>query len=218
MYEFTEEVTFHPWVGLNYGRESRFGVRLLVLGESHYNDAKNKRHQESDWKTTKDSSGGDHIFTQFVVRMWAQDKKNAFFTKTANVLLGHGKANRDNVNSELWEHVAFYNYVNNYAPWHQGNKPKCPTLEQWQKSKTSFDTVLQRLKPDAVLMLGKDLSKWVADQHEHTNIEWKQYQPYQHGNINFLGIDTPHGRLSYDKAIPAFKELLANTKQRIAQM
>ena len=29
-------VNFLPWVGQHYGRGSRFGVRLLVLGESHY--------------------------------------------------------------------------------------------------------------------------------------------------------------------------------------
>ena len=39
MYDFPEEVTFHPWVGSQYGsNDNHFGFRLLVLGESHYNN------------------------------------------------------------------------------------------------------------------------------------------------------------------------------------
>ena len=34
--EFDERVTFHPWVGERYWTGNRFGIRLLVLGESHY--------------------------------------------------------------------------------------------------------------------------------------------------------------------------------------
>ena len=73
MYEFPG-VTFHPWIGANFGRESRSGVRLLVLGESHYDN---------------DPEYSNCGFTQEVVRDWGQMQRNQFFTKIAKVLRGH---------------------------------------------------------------------------------------------------------------------------------
>ena len=61
MYDSPEEVTFHPWYGARYGRESCFGVCLLVLGKFHYND---KAPDDCHW-------GPD--FTQKVVRESGQD-------------------------------------------------------------------------------------------------------------------------------------------------
>ena len=72
MYEFPG-VTFHPWVGSRYGRQSRFGVRLLLLGESHYD---------------KDSEFSDCGFTQEIVHEWGQNRRAKFFTVIAKVLLG----------------------------------------------------------------------------------------------------------------------------------
>ena len=34
--QLSNQVRFDPWVGANYGRRSRFGIGVLVLGEAHY--------------------------------------------------------------------------------------------------------------------------------------------------------------------------------------
>ena len=209
MYEF-KEVTFHPWVGSHYGsRENRFGVRLLVLGESHYNDTVNEGDQDPEWIQYRNSHGGERVFTQFVVCKWGQNQRASFFTIIAKVLSGSANWIDDDARSEIWKHVAFYNYVSNYVPWYQGNdRPERPTRELWQASKAPFEIVLQSLKPDAVLMLGKELSDWVISQHNHGNL--RMYHTYQHENINFLGIYHPSSRrfFKYDEAIPAFNELI----------
>ena len=85
MYEFPG-VTFHPWIGANYGRKSQFGVRLLVLGKSHYNN---------------DPEYSDCGFTQNVVRNWGQNQRARFFTIIAKILHGSADWIDDNVRSEI---------------------------------------------------------------------------------------------------------------------
>ena len=86
MYEFPG-VTFLPWIGANFGRESRFGARLLVLGESHYDN---------------DPEYSDCGLTQEVVRDWAQNKRARFFTIIAKVLRGSEDWIDDEARSEIW--------------------------------------------------------------------------------------------------------------------
>ena len=56
-------VTFDPWVGSEYWSNNRFGVRILVLGESHYGTANNVC-------TT---------FTSDLVREWTKNGTGRFF-------------------------------------------------------------------------------------------------------------------------------------------
>lgn len=183
MHEFPG-VTFHPWVGAHYGRENRFGVRLLVLGESHY-------HEDPEFS--------DCRFTQEVVRNLGQKKRHRFFTVIAKVLCGSEDRIEDDKRSEIWEHTAFYNFVQSVVV----PGPRIPpTFRQWCAAQSPFETVLQSLKPDAVLMLGWRLWEHVLHQPE---------------NVTFGVLPHPtNPQFRYEDAIPAFKKLLADTKLRVA--
>ena len=123
MYEFPKEVTFHPWVGSHYeDSDNHFGFRLLVLGESHYNDAMNENDQDPEWLEYSNSHGGKSAFTQFVVHKWGQNQRASFFTIIAKVLRGTAEWIDDDTRSEIWEHVTFYNYVSSYVPWYHGDE------------------------------------------------------------------------------------------------
>ena len=182
MYEFPG-VTFHPWVGAHYGRESRFGVRLLLLGESHYDE---------------DPECSDYGFTRDVVRTWGQQQRHRFFTVIAKVLRGSEDWIDDATRSEMWEHVAFYNFLQSVVPAPR----RAPTFRQWCEAQTPFETVLQSLEPDAVLMLGWRLSEHILHRPE---------------NVSLRTIAHPSSRRPYEGAIPAFKKLLADAKRRVAQ-
>ena len=177
-------VTFHPWVGEHYGRDSRFGVRLLVLGESHYDD---------------DLEFSDSGFTQEVVREWGQEKRHRFFTVVAKVLLGTSDWIEDDQRSMIWEHVAFYNFVQSVVP---GTRTP-PTLRQWCEAQEPFQTVLQFLEIEAVLVLGWRLSEHILHQPD---------------NISFETIAHPSSsRIRYEEAIPTFEKLLTSAMQRVTQ-
>ena len=90
------DVIFDPWVGSRY-RCGGFGVRLLVLGESHHG-------KREEIRTT---------LTSDVVQKWGQPKKRMqFFTIVSKVLLGldQNATLDDSSRSSIWEDVAFYNY------------------------------------------------------------------------------------------------------------
>ena len=183
MYEFPG-VTFHPWVGAQFGPAVRFGVRLLLLGESHYHD---------------DSEFSMCSFTQEVVHEWGQENRSRFFTVIAKVLLGSEGWVNDDARAEIWEHTAFYNFVQSVLP----GPRRPPTFRQWYEAQTPFETVLRSLRPDAVLMLGSRLAEHVL---------------YQPENITFRTIAHPsNSQLRYMEAIPAFKELLADSMRRISE-
>lgn len=181
MYEFPG-VTFHPWVGKHYGLKSDFGIRLLVLGESHYHE---------------DLKFSDSDFTQEVVRTWGQERRSRFFTVIAKVLLRTEGWISDDERSKIWEHVAFYNFVQSIV----GDGPRIePTFRQWCEAQTPFATVLQSLEPDAVLVLG-----WRPAEHI-------LHQP---ANVSFGTIAHPSSsRLQYKEAIPAFEKLLTEARRR----
>jgi hypothetical protein len=131
---------FDPWVGEKYEEGIRNGVRLLVLGESHYGT----------------SGDDDAAFTQHVVENFGKEKRHAFFTKTAKLVLGMGTGEHlsDEKRRRFWDSVAFYNYVQEYA----GETPDGNvTGEMWERAKEPFLDVLGQLDPDALLVLGKQL-------------------------------------------------------------
>lgn len=132
-------VTFHPWVGKLYGRHSRFGASLLVLGESHYGGTQDNRPD----------------FTRIVVKRWGQEERNKFFTIIAKVLLGNPSWLSNEDRAEVWEHVSFYNLIQEIL---DGPRIR-PTFRQWVQAQAPFNVVTETLKPDLILVLGLDLGE-----------------------------------------------------------
>ena len=127
MHEFPR-VTFYPWVGEQYGRASRFGIRLSLLGESHYDD---------------DPESSDCDFTQEVVQEWGQRRRAKFFTVIAKVLHGSADWIDDDARSEIWEHVAFYNFAQSVVPWAANTSHVSPVVrsaDSIRDGATGFET------------------------------------------------------------------------------
>jgi hypothetical protein len=121
-------VIFQPWIGNFYRTKNRFGVRVLVLGESHYGD-------EADTRPT---------VTTEVVRWLAQDERHAFFTKVSKVLLGldENTSLSNEARGEVWEHIAFYNYIQGFV----STDPRVrPTADMWERAKEPFLQIVRDL-------------------------------------------------------------------------
>lgn len=130
-------INFRPFVGSKYAN-SRYGVRVLVLGESHYAD-------ESD-------VGND--YTQHVVETHAYCAGIPFFSKLTAVLRGDTSYPTDEERFETWQNIAFYNYVQSIVG--EGSRI-APTPEAWNAAQAPFLDVVQELKPDVILVLGSRL-------------------------------------------------------------
>ena len=182
-----DNVIFQPWIGDKYCKDNRFGLRVLVLGESHNNN---------DGAETSD-------FTTRVVESFIQNKiesrRKAFFTKIAKVLLGI----ETNIwksydeRTDIWQQIAFYNYIQCYVG---GTARIRPTGEMWQAAQEPFLSVLDKLKPDVVLVLGVDL--------------WDHLQPLPKGP-EFCKIKHPSTGFSYTKWTPKFVKALNQAKEKL---
>lgn len=145
-------INFLPFVGDKY-RDSRYGVRLLVLGESHYG--------------AEEDDAPD--FTQRVIRENAYTAGLQFFSKVTNVLRGRADWPTDEERREAWRHVAFYNFVQEIV----GNDSRiAPTTKMWREAQAPFVEVVRQLEPDVILVLGVRLWNNVDALPPTFPVEW----------------------------------------------
>ncbi|MCD9472930.1 hypothetical protein GLP21_19690 [Photobacterium carnosum] len=176
-------MAFKPWVGNKYFSENQFGIRILLLGESHYGD-------ESE----------DENFTIDVVKKWGKGEELGeslpFFKKIAVSLLNLNSAYElsDKDREEFWDHVAFYNYIQTIV----GEGPReRPIQDMWEESKPLFYTVLDHLKPDLIIVLGKELSYNIPEvdidicviQHPSTGFSYSIWNPKIQESINRVKVN-----------------------------
>ncbi|MCX9070647.1 hypothetical protein [Citrobacter portucalensis] len=166
-------VNFMPFVGEKY-HNSRYGVRVLVLGESHYG---------ADEDCSPD-------FTQKVVEQCAYEPDTPFFSKLTNVLRGRTDWPTEEERRETWQHVAFYNFVQDFV----GAESRiAPTRPMWRAAQAPFQEIVRILEPDVILVLGSRLWNNVDDLPPTSPVEW-------------CGITHPSGGMAYEPAIKAFAE------------
>lgn len=135
---------FCPWVGERYGSSGSLlsAKRLLILGESHHSDG---------------HPAGTVVpeMTKDVLRIYRKEKWVPWmrtFDNAAAAVTGKPKAElgRDGVNS-FWDQVAFYNYVPVVAA-RSSRIP--PSAEHFQLGAEPFESLLDELKPGAILVWG----------------------------------------------------------------
>jgi hypothetical protein len=130
-------------VGQSYDADGFFGRRVLILGESHYG-------------TTEQETAS---FTRECVESLAKAASgHRFFTVVAKLLLGAppGVSLSRDQRTWFWDRVAFYNYIQAF-PSHTSRVR--PTGEMWSAAAQCFPALLQRLRPDFVLVLGRELAE-----------------------------------------------------------
>lgn len=132
--------TFEPWVGSHYNKDGFNGIRILILGESHYG--------------TKDLERSS--FTREVVNDLGQNRRNRFFTVVQMLITGIPKGTRisNEDRQSFWEQVAFYNFIQSIVGEKSGIRP---TAEMWKSAKGPFVATVQELKPDLIVVLGNEL-------------------------------------------------------------
>ncbi|MDW3688520.1 hypothetical protein RA280_43730 [Cupriavidus sp. CV2] len=137
------EVKFEPWIGANYATTGFRGLRLMLLGESHYGPAHHVRRN----------------VTAETVRWLGQKAKGRFFTTTACSLLGLSGAHLLNAEDRaaLWEQVVFYNFVQEFLP-SPGDRP---SPEAWRAASKALPEVVDVVRPDVIVVLGKGMQAWL---------------------------------------------------------
>ena len=176
------KIQFQPWIGECYHEANLYGLRILLLGESHYG------------KGDEDSS-----FTKRVVRKWGQDNRHRFFTTIAKFILDQGKDGNLSTEKkrEFWENVAFYNYVQEIVA--EEAREERPTPGMWKRSEKAYYQVLQELKPDLVVVLGKQLAR---------NL------PAQVDGVALCKVTHPSGGFKYKDHVQSLVDAIEEAKRR----
>ena len=132
---------FDPWVGPKWGEQGNHfgGLRVLVLGESHYSDS--------------DEIGSIPVgLTKRVVGEYLRNPCWRFFTNTTQALTGRSKSELGKRGIEaVWDSICFYNYV----PAIAADAPrKAPPAHLWSGGEQCFLQVLGALDVECVVALG----------------------------------------------------------------
>ena len=133
-------IKFQPWVGKKYFH-SKYNKRVLVLGESHY---------------CTNASDAQSCMTQEIIEDLF-DSKSEFegykntYTKFVRALSGIDVSRCDV--KPIWDEIMFYNYVQ--FPISSARKE--PTSKEFADAASAFWEVLEKYRPNIVIVLGKRL-------------------------------------------------------------
>lgn len=133
------DITFLPWVGDAYAR-AYYGKRLMVLGESHYCAAEDVRPT----MTT------DVLRTVFDSEEEFEGYMNTF-TKFARALDGTDVSRTEQ--ERVWQRVMFYNYVQVPMTYARVS----PTTAQFRSSDDAFFAILEKYRPEKIIVWGSRL-------------------------------------------------------------
>jgi hypothetical protein len=145
------EWTFTPW---NLGADVRWnGQRLLLLGESQYDDGQTpERDQAVIAQSTIQS-----------VRDWslsANLRYQRFFPYLYETVTGERWESGSPRVAAFWRSIYFYNYVQQFV----GDGPRQrPTAAMFRTSEPAFHAALAAIRPDAILVLGRALWRSMAE-------------------------------------------------------
>ena len=153
MYEWSEQVRFHPWIGSNYNNSPH---KILLLGDSHH--------------------GGEYRsdYTQYAINhhLIEGKKRIRFFTCIIWTVFGDYT---NNIVEEEFNNVAFYNYVQKLMP----DSRMRPSNDDYEAAKMPFIEVLEKIQPEFIITFGKavfdyfpitkDVNKWEEDAADETH-------------------------------------------------
>ena len=134
-------VTFEPWKPLS--NDPRFaGRRLLIVGESHYDEGQTYAPEQI------------RTFTTDIVRTWGAEAKGhqRFFANIFRTLNAQSADHTSEAFRSFWHSVFFYNYVQSFV--HGGARVR-PTAKMFAESADAFHAVLTDVRPEAVLVMGQ---------------------------------------------------------------
>ena len=161
-----KDVFFSPYVGSNYenglllsedgtivsGTESSKGLKVMVLGESHYCG----EECENCGIASVCAENRCKEFTKNVITYYLDYLNNKTeFEPWMNTFTKFGKAltGKDEHSKDIWESVIFYNYVQRAM----NAARTSPSYKDFEDSENAFFEILETYKPDLIICWGKRL-------------------------------------------------------------
>ena len=142
-----QHIYFEPWRGPEYDTVGLWGRKVLIVGESHYDE----------W-ADHDGQGilKHHLppsFTQECVQEVVKGVGGARYWARVRNRLG-GEEHETQPQAVFWNKVAFYNFIQSPVDGGPGIRP---TPQQWAAGAPALIEALHLVRPDRVLFTGDHL-------------------------------------------------------------
>lgn len=161
-------LTFLPFVGKNYNNGGMFGKRIMVLGDNHYGSVPQPN-------ITRDVLGW--YLDQNVEREgWMNT-----FLKFERSLVNRETTPKDSL--EIWNSLLFYNYLQVLLD----GPREAGTEQQYKDSAGAFFQVMDRYRPDDIIVWGKRLWK---------NLPWDNWIEGAPVTVDGVEIDNGYYKLN----------------------
>jgi hypothetical protein len=140
-----QHIYFEPWRGPGYDKDGLWGRKVLIVGESHYDEWDGVKHYLPP------------SFTQECVQQVVDGSGGArYWPRVRNRL--SGEEHEAQPQAFFWNKVAFYNFIQSPVDGGPGARP---TPQQWAAAVPALSEVLSLLRPDRVLFTGDRLWDYV---------------------------------------------------------
>lgn len=138
-------VHYVPYIGDDYKSGLAGGVRLLLVGESHY--------EENDLPLNESRNYTLSNFGGYVDESQGLSGKKVFFKRLGELPTCKEDSSRRDI-AEVWRRIAFTNYVQRSV----GERPTYrPSKTLWASGEAALREIVDRLKPDAILFISKSV-------------------------------------------------------------
>lgn len=155
-------IHFQPWIPENYEKGYENYGKLLILGESHYDDTEDaKEDQQDNTEELNENSVTADVpvdnpseFTTAVVKHFLEENVDIAFFRNLGLLF-----NNEN-KYDVWRNVAFANGIQ--VALSDSNAQ--PSAEEIQTVKKAFWLLIDHLQPDKILICSKRMwNNWMDD-------------------------------------------------------
>lgn len=150
-------VFFRPWVGKDYPTGGILGKKILVVGESHH-------CADHCAGCGTEACAACHAFTTNVIKDYLDPNKRErwmnTFLKFERSLVNRAAAGPEE-RQAIWDSLAFYNYLQ--VPMSQPRQAGTPG--QYRAAALPFFSVLNELRPDALIVWGVRLWGRMTGEH-----------------------------------------------------
>ena len=153
---------FDPWVGSEYEGNGLWNRKVLVVGESHYDEW---REKDKDGKYQRSTTKHKLLrtMTQECVQEIVDGKGGALYWTAVRNRLG-GEEHEKKSPDLFCNKVAFYEFIQSPVSGCPGTGSR-PTQTQWEAASTLLLEAIERLTPDRVLFTGCELWSYVPPRH-----------------------------------------------------
>lgn len=140
-------LTWYPWVGVKFASSEK---KVLFVAESHYSSESDKKQIAKKLAEVADDVGftKDVVWESHVHNWWSSSMVSGLHRalfKTSRLPEGGRKS--------LWEHAAFYNFIQRPMEYNSTVKER-PSGEEFFAGWNTFVEVVKILKPDVVIFIG----------------------------------------------------------------